>query len=180
MMRLVDAGPAVIRALGTPAGRLRAANALLGVAMATLVVATWNAVRVDALPPAAPATVTGVGGGDPIATRAPRDDVDEIDNDPFRIDRLLPEVEDAADYATAAAESAEPAIAPESIRLLGTVVLPGARGFVVCQLPSQPPRTLRIGESVGQLRLDAVLPGRATFRAPDGARIELLLSKPGG
>ena len=180
MMRLADAGSMALRSLATPTGRVRAANLLLGVAAAALVVTTWRAVRVDPLPDAAPATVTGAAAGDVIATRGPRDDADEIDNDPFRIDRQLPEPEESAEYATMVAEAAEPAIAPESVRLLGTVVLPAGRSFVVLQLPSQPARTLRIGERIGQLRLDAVQPGRATFRAPDGARIELHLSKPGG
>jgi hypothetical protein len=78
------------------------------------------------------------------------------------------------------AESAEPMLAPEMVRLVGTVVLPADRSFAIYQLPSQAPRTLRVGESVGGLRLEAITPGAAIFRAADGTRIELKLPRPGG
>jgi hypothetical protein len=178
--RLALAGSA-LRALATPAGHVRAANVLLALAAATLVVAGWRAVRLDPLPAAtAPAAVMAANGA--IASRGPRSasDQEELDNDPFRIDRQLPEMESPADEAIAVADVAEPAIVPEMIRLLGTVVLPGARSFVIYQLPSQVPRTLRAGESIGRLRLESIVPGQAGFRAADGTRVTLQLPKPGG
>jgi hypothetical protein len=154
------------------------ADVLVALAAVTLLATTWRAVRLDPLPAAAPATTATRG-----ATLAERDasavasDV-ELDNDPFRADRQLPEpAEPEADVMPVA--DAAPAIAPESVRLLGTVVLAGNRSFAVYQLPSQVPRTLHVGESVGGLRLEAVVPGQATFRAADGTRIELHLPKPG-
>jgi hypothetical protein len=177
--RLAMAG-STLRALATPAGHVRAANVLLALAAAALVVTAWRAVRLDPLPSAAAPAVVAAAG-DAIASRAPRTGEDEeIDNDPFRIDRQLPETEAPADEALTVAEVAEPAIVPEMVRLLGTVVLPGARSFVIYQLPSQVPRTLRVGESVGRLRLESIEPGQAGFRAADGTRVTLQLPKPGG
>ena len=168
-------------ALATPQGQQRGANALLALAAVALVVATWRAVRLDPLPaalpgvPAAASTATGAV----IATRGAGEDASDIDNDPFRLDRQLPQPPEPEESAVPVADASEPVIVPEMIRLLGTVVLPGARSFVVCQLPSQVPRTLRVGESIGRLRLELVVPGRATFRAGDGTRVELQLPRPG-
>ena len=166
------------RALTHNATRMIAADALVALAAATLLATTWRAVRLDPLPAAAPANAAAPG-----ATFAERDANGDgmdaaLDNDPFRADRQLPEPVEPETDAMPVADAA-PSIAPESVRLLGTVVLAGNRSFAVYQLPSQVPRTLHVGESVGGLRLEAVVPGQATFRAADGTRIELHLPKPG-
>ena len=167
-------------ALATAQGQRRGANALLALAAIALAVVTWRAVRLDPLPSALPGAPAASGAsGAVVASRADEEDAVDIDNDPFRLDRQLPDPPEAEESTVPVADASEPVIVPEMIRLLGTVVLPGARSFVVYQLPSQVPRTLRLGESIGRLTLELVVPGRATFRAGDGTRVELQLPRPG-
>ena len=182
MTPLVDRTASALRALATPVGHARAANALLGVAVLTFAVASWRAIHLDPLPtaaPDAPAMARTTLGDESRLTRVQATDAAALDNDPFRFDRLLPESESGAAPVMSVIDAADPPVAPETVRLLGTVVLPGERSFVIYQLPSQVPRSLRIGESVGRLRLETVVPGRAGFRAADGARVELQLPRPG-
>ena len=99
--------------------------------------------------------------------------VQPLTNDPFRPGRLLP------------AEIAAAAITPDTvmpvsvvaIRLLGTVVRPTG-SFALCQLPSDVPRIVHIGERLGEMTLIVLEQGRVVFQAPRGARLELLLSQP--
>lgn len=168
------------RSLATPAGLLLGANLLLAAATGAAAVAVWRAVHVEAIPAAAPPAPASPGTGPTLALRTPAAaDSDALDNDPFSADRLLPETGEAADEPVAVAANAPPPIAPEAVRLIGTVVLPGTRSFAVYQLPSEVPKTVRVGESIGNLRLEAVMPGSAVFRATGGARIEIHLIKPG-
>ena len=169
------------RSLATPAGLLLGANLLLAAATGAAAVAVWRAVHVEAIPAAAPPAPASPGTGPTLPLRTPAaPDSDALDNDPFSADRLLPESGDApADDPVAVAADAPLPIAPEAVRLIGTVVLPGTRSFAVYQLPSEVPKTVRIGERVGNLRLEAVMPGSAVFRAAGGARIEIHLIKPG-
>lgn len=95
-------------------------------------------------------------------------------SDPFSADRLLPEA-DVPDAPTA--DDASPPQPAVPMRLLGTVVR-GDRGFAVCQLGNEPPQMVHVGERFGVLTLLGLQQGRAVFRAPDGSRIELSLSKP--
>lgn len=155
--------------------------ALVAISSATLVVgiAAWRAVRLDPLPTAAGSTIAV--SAETLASmaivRSPHEDVRPIDNDPFSADRQLPaaRARAVASYASAGAI----AVPPEAVRLLGTVIRPGGKSFVVYQLPSEVPKTLRLGESVGGMTLVDVAPGRATFRTQRGARVELSLAKAG-
>ena len=151
--------------------RSRTALAALGIAMGTLGAATYRAVRLDPLP--APLLAASPEGG-AFATRASpsRAAAGELDNDPFDPERRLPEEEASVD---ATAELLPLPVAPEAVRLLGTVVLPDGGGFAVYQLPSEVPKTVHIGETIGRLTLVGIEPGRAIFRAADGARVALEL-----
>ena len=166
-----------------PARAPLAAAAALAASAAVAALALWGAVRLDPLPGAAPPspapvlTVEWTAGA--VATAdSGASGGDALDNDPFDPDRQLPEAYAAAEPEPEAA-AGPPPVPAAAVRLLGTVVLPRGRSFAVYQLPSQMPRTLRVGECIGTLTLVAVEPGRAIFRDADGARVELQLPKAG-
>ena len=94
--------------------------------------------------------------------------------DPFRPDHRLPDDEPPV-------SARDDRIPPSTVtvRLLGTVVRPDG-GFVVCQLASDAPRIVHVGEKLGLLTLVSLEQGSAVFRSADGSRLELTLGKPGG
>lgn len=96
-----------------------------------------------------------------------------LTNDPFRPDRLLP---DAIAAAAITPDTVMP-VSAVAIRLLGTVVRSGG-SFALCQLPSDVPRIVHVGERLGELTLIVLEQGRAVFQTPRGTRLELSLSQP--
>ena len=96
-------------------------------------------------------------------------------SDPFNADRTLPGEADGE--VDTSAEGTAPVPAAE-VRLLGTVVR-GSNPFALCQLTSDAPRIVHVGERLGDLTLVSLDQGRATFRSRSGAQVELSLSKPG-
>lgn len=166
-----------------PPGRTLATVATLFLAASAASIALVRASRLDPLPAAVPAASaprphagqwSGDFGDAPPGPRAPTVDV-ELDNDPFDPERRLPGDYEVVEYVAAE----PPAMGAELVRLLGTVVLPDGGGFAVYQLPSEVPRTVRIGETIGTMTLVGVSPGQAVFRARDGSRVELHLTTPG-
>lgn len=148
----------------------------LAAATTTLGVATYRAARLDPLPPP---SIDGASHGTPIEGATPGATVHvatgELDNDPFDPERQLPQEPEAA-TTDATDDALPPPVPPAAVRVLGVVVLPEGGGFVVYQLPSEVPKTVRIGGTVGRLTLVGVEPGRAIFRASDGARVALDLT----
>lgn len=149
---------------------LAAAALLLGAAL-------WSAVRV-----APPPEVEASAPGGPLAFAAPASDSARdssstvaLASDPFSADRSLPG--DPPDDSPAASDSAAPSPAGE-VKLLGTVVRANG-SFALCQLPSDVPRIVHVGEQVGELTLISLDQGRAIFRARNGKPVELSLSRPG-
>jgi len=112
-----------------------------------------------------------VAAGSPLAVSAPSP---SLPNDPFRLGRLLPN--DIAAAAAARPDTVMP-VSAVAIRLLGTVVRP-AGSFALCQLPSDVPRIVRVGDRLGELTLIVLEQGHVVFQAPKGARLELSLSQP--
>lgn len=110
-----------------------------------------------------------LGAGRPAAPVTPQ----PLLNDPFRSGRLLPN-----DIAAAAArpDTVMP-VSVVAIRLLGTVVRPSG-SFALCQLPSDVPRIVHVGERLGELTLIVLEQGHVVFQTPKGARLELSLSQP--
>ena len=161
-----------------PRGLPLLANATL--AMATLLVAAalWGALRIAPLPPVTPSTQGGslvLAGTSRDAMVATAASSRALANDPFSPGRRLrPE----PSVTRAVARTAAPSPEQPTVRLLGTVVR-GGSGFAVCQVASDPPRTVRIGETLGELTLITLDRGRATFRAANGTRVELSLTPPG-
>lgn len=64
-------------------------------------------------------------------------------------------------------------------QLIGTAVIAGGRGFAMCQQGGEPPRLVRIGERIGELKLEHVTQGRAIFADASGRRTELRVPKVG-
>lgn len=106
------------------------------------------------------------------AIRDPERVAPALSKDPFRRGGRLP---------NALAEAPPPErvlpVSVAAIRLLGTVIRP-AGSFALCQLPTDLPRIVRVGEKLGEMTLVSVEQGRAVFQAPRGARLELTLSSP--
>jgi hypothetical protein len=103
-----------------------------------------------------------------------------LDHDPFAPDRHRPTTryQLPEDLAAAAAAPATPAGLPH---LLGTVVSPRASAsFAMCQVGSEPPRMVRVGDMVNGLRLERVSQGAALFLSATGSRIELSAVKGSG
>lgn len=96
-----------------------------------------------------------------------------LSRDPFRAGGRLPNA-----WAAAAppAETVLP-VSVAAIRLLGTVIRPNG-SFALCQLPTDAPRIVRLGEKLGEMTLISIEQGRATFQAPHGGRLDLSLSTP--
>lgn len=149
---------------------LAAAAVLFGAAL-------WSAVRI-----APPPDVDASRPGAPLALDAPASDSARggsptvaLASDPFSADRSLPG--EATADPPESTDTAAPAPAGE-VKLLGTVVRANG-SFALCQLPSDSPRIVHIGERLGDLTLISLDQGRATFRARSGAQVELSLSRPG-
>jgi hypothetical protein len=100
------------------------------------------------------------------------------DADPFHPERRRPTLP----FRLPEEEVDEVVERPESVgrlRLLGTVVLPDGKSFVMCELPGEGPRVVRIGALFDGLRLTVVEPGRAVFVTADGERVILEVPKAG-
>ena len=166
--------------LEAPTRRESVATLAVAVAAALAAVAFARMARIDPPPDARSSPLVRYGASADSASGAvhapaARAADAALASDPFDPERRSP-------YAEPVAPAEGPAERPvgiELVRLLGTVVLPEGGGFVVYQLPSEVPKTVRTGERIGVLTLISVFPGRALFEASDGSRVELHLSVPG-
>lgn len=135
-----------------------------------------NALRKGATVDPLPLTPAAVPNDDTVSLMARTmslSTVEPLTNDPFRPGRLLP---DAIAAAAITPDTVMP-VSAVAIRLLGTVVRP-AGSFALCQLPSDVPRIVHVGERLGELTLVVLEQGRVVFQSPKGARLELSLSPP--
>ena len=101
-----------------------------------------------------------------------------VGKDPFHPERRRPAVRFQLPGEGAPAPEDAPQ-APAPFRLIGTATMPEGRGFAMCQSGADPPRLVRIGESIGDLTLKAVQPGRAVFLTARGKRYEVQVPKAG-
>ena len=125
----------------------------------------FRAIRLDELPVAADATALG---DVQVAERGrpPRVNIAAaVDADPFNPGRQRP-----VEAYMLPNELVVPAASPraEQLRVLGTVVSTTGSGFAMCQLGSEPPTIVRIGEKIGVYTLKRVARGSATFTGPAG------------
>ena len=150
----------------------------LGGATLLLVAALWSALRIDPLPAVGHDRPNGelvlAGGARGLRTDSASSLV-ALASDPFSPDRRLPD--EPSDDSPAPRDTV-PVAPADTVRLLGTVVR-GSSGFAVCQISSDTPRIVHLGERLGGLTLISLEQGRAVFRAPNGTRLELSLSQPG-
>ena len=161
-----------------PHGLPLAANVALAVAALLLGAVLWSALRIAPLPQVTPSTPAGtlvLAGTSRDVLAATAASPHALASDPFSPGRRLrPE----PSVTRTVSRDAAPVPAPPTIRLLGTVMR-GGSGFAVCQVASDPPRTVRVGETLGELTLITLDQGRAIFRAANGTRVELSLTPPG-
>ena len=136
----------------------------------------WSALRIDPPPglePSPQGAVLALDGLLPSGTQRDSAAAATLASDPFDPERSLPERAEES-----VAIDSTPSVPAAAVTLLGTVVR-GSRPFALCQLPSDVPRIVHVGEKVGDLTLVSLDQGRATFRARTGAQVELSLSRPG-
>lgn len=159
-----------------PRGLPLAANITLAAAALLFGAALWSALRIAPLPSVlsstAPGTLT-LAGTSRAAVAAASEHA--LASDPFRPGRRL---RAEPSVTRTVARVATPATESTTVRLLGTVMR-GGSGFAVCQVASDPPRTVRVGETLGELTLITLDQGRAIFRSANGTRVELSLTPPG-
>lgn len=154
-----------------------ASTASLAVAALLFTGALWSALRIDPPPSIEPSPPSAMLALDGLLPGTQRDSTlpSTLASDPFNADRTLPGEADGE--VDTSAEGTAPVPAAE-VRLLGTVVR-GSNPFALCQLTSDAPRIVHVGERLGDLTLVSLDQGRATFRSRTGAQVELSLSKPG-
>ena len=104
-----------------------------------------------------------------------------VDHDPFAPDRHRPATRYQLPEEIAAANAVPSVPATGLPHLLGTVVSPGGQsGFAMCQVGTESPRVVRIGDVVSGLKLERVSQGAASFLSPTGSRIELSVLRASG
>ena len=159
-----------------PNGMQLASTTALVVAALLFAGALWSALRIDPPPgvvPSPPGAVLALDGLLPPGTLRDSAASAMLASDPFNPERSLP---DRAEESVAT--DSTPSVPAMTVTLLGTVVR-GSSPFALCQLPSDVPRIVHVGEKVGDLTLVSLDQGRAMFRARTGAQVELSLSRPG-
>lgn len=101
-----------------------------------------------------------------------------IEADPFRPERAPPTVafRMPADHEAASELASQDR---PGLVLIGTAVLPGNRGFALCQVGGEAPKLVRLGEQVGGYTLKTVAQGSATFLAANGTTLDVAVPKAG-
>lgn len=163
--------------------RLRVSPALaLTLFVASAVLAGWSlrrALQTDtASAPAPVSPIPGSAAVDPPAPLATGRLAAAVGKDPFHPERRRPALRFRfpGEGLPSAATEAAPAAA---FKLIGTATMPEGRSFAMCQWGAEPPKLVRIGESVGDLTLKKVEPGRAVFLTAGGKRLEVQVPKAG-
>lgn len=149
----------------------------LGVVLAA---AARFAARVE--PPApAPASVVAADLPEPArpVSAVPDGPSEAVAADPFRPDRRPAPTPFRMPGEALASERADDQPPSQPIVLIGTAVLPDDRGFAMCQVGGEPPRLIRIGESMSGYTLRAVAQGRATFRTRTGQQLDVRVARTG-
>jgi len=154
----------------------------LAVLLSSLGGAAWSfrrAVLTDPLPPAA--AVAPRSNAPTVGIRVPVTATklaEAVGKDPFHPERRRPGVRFRlpGEGSTAANDTTQ---TPSVFKLIGTATMAEGKGFAMCQLGAEPPKLVRIGESIGDLTLKNVQPGRALFVTSGGKRYEARVPKAG-
>jgi hypothetical protein len=144
--------------------------ALVGVAVAAAMTggALMRALRAPATTTVAAETIAipamvRARGGDPL-------DLAPIADDPFHPTRTPP----AKRYRLAdAMAQLTTGLGPDERgpTVLGTVVGAHDSSFAICSVENEPPKTIRVGESIGGYRAEAIERGRVVFLSPEGRKV---------
>jgi hypothetical protein len=154
---------------------LHAAQAATLVAALFTAWSVTSALRLDELP--GPGEATALGDVQPAARRpaARVNLVAAVDADPFSPGRERP----LEPYRLPGElVEAPPASRTQQLRVLGTVVVTNGVSFAMCQLGSDQPVIVRVGQQIGSYTLKRVARGKATFTSPAG-EIEIAAPQPG-
>ena len=151
---------------------MRAAAAAAAISAVFAGWAVLRALEIEALPASADATALG-DIQVPARRMPPRVNVAAAVNaDPFSPERQRPA---EAYRLPGELVVAAPTARPEQLKVLGTVVSTGGSGFAMCQLGSEPPTIVRVGQKIGVYTLKRVARGSATFASPSG---EVVIAAP--
>jgi len=134
-----------------------------------------QAIRLDELP--GPADTTALGDVQPPSRKSTTrvNIAAAVDADPFAPDRQRP----AEPYRLPGELVEAPAMSPaQQLKVLGTVVVTSGSSFAMCQIGSDPPVIVRIGQRIGGYTLKRVARGKAVFTSPSG-EIEIAAPQPG-
>ena len=134
-----------------------------------------SAIRIDELP--GPADATALGDVQPASrTSATRVNIAAVvDADPFAPGRQRP----LEPYRLPGELVEAPAVPrTQQLRVLGTVVVTNGASFAMCQIGSEPPVIVRVGQQIGGYTLKRVARGKAVFTSPSG-EIEIAAPQPG-
>ncbi|MDP1858414.1 MAG: hypothetical protein Q8K82_07085 [Gemmatimonadaceae bacterium] len=166
---------------------LRAHAGELGIATLFLVAAALVAERslrraLELEPPTVIAPPPNVRMPDSISVRhgSGGDILAAVEMDPFHPERRRPtsRFRLPGDVALVGAPAATPS-GDNSVRLLGTVLGAAGGSFAMCQRGAEPPRVVRVGQSIGELTLRQIEQGRAILTDANGERVELVVPKAG-
>jgi hypothetical protein len=153
--------------------RLAGAAAIAAGVFAAVSVA--NAIRIDE--PPGPADATALGDVQ-AASRAATSRVNiaaAVDADPFAPSRQRP----LEPYRLPGELVEAPAPSrTQQLKVLGTVVVTAGTSFAMCQIGSDPPVIVRVGQQIGSYTLKRVTRGKAVFSSPSG-EIEIAAPQPG-
>ena len=161
--------------------RTRAGIWMRAAAVATIVagvfaaVSVAKAVRLDE--PPGPADATALGDVQ-TAARKPLRRINiaaAVDADPFSPDRQRP----LEPYRLPNELVEAPVVSrAQQLKVLGTVVVTSGSSFAMCQIGSEPPVIVRVGQQIGGYTLKRVARGKAVFTSPSG-EIEIAAPQPG-
>jgi hypothetical protein len=161
----------------TRSSSLRVAAVALAAALALDIWTLVRALRVDAVPDAAPPTLASAGAIATVDSPPPADLSAAVDNDPFSPDRSAP----AGPYrmpGEADPRDAQPVVDPPKPIVLGTAVSPGGRSFAILQLGDSRPVSLSVGDRIGAYTLKSIERGRVVFTTAAGKRVDVNALKP--
>lgn len=102
-----------------------------------------------------------------------------LESNPFHPERRRPDVRFGAEVAEPTLDQSTPQQSSATVQLLGTVVLPQQRSIAMCRIGNERARLLRVGDTLGSLKLAEIGQGRAVFVGSRGARLDLTVQKGG-
>ena len=154
---------------------LRAALVACLAAAVFAAMAVAEAVRIEE--PPGPADATALGDVQTGPRKAPpRVNVAAaVDADPFSPNRQRPE--EPYRLPGELVQAPTPSRS-QQLKVLGTVVVTDGASFAMCQMGSEPPVIVRVGQQIGSYTLKRVARGKAVFASPSG-EIEIAAPQPG-